>query len=99
MIQNVQQVPLQQRPTLGSPSAPRAPKKQRLEQGSSSQEEQYSPSLSLIRIDDETSLREQLRQIGGEGEMLVTSIDLEIGEPQEPPAPSLDLTMADYQGK
>ena len=24
---------------------------------------------------------------------------MEAGEPQEPPAPSLDLTVADYQGK
>ena len=31
--------------------------------------------------------------------MIVTSTDLEIGEHQEPPIPSLDLTMADYQGK
>ena len=61
--------------------------------------EKYSPSQSPIRIDDETSLREQLRQIGGEGDVIVTSIDLEVGEPQEPPAPSLDLTISDYQGK
>ena len=31
--------------------------------------------------------------------MIVNSTDLEIGEPQEPPTPSLDLTVADYQGK
>ena len=31
--------------------------------------------------------------------MVVTSTDLEIGEPQEPPIPSLDLIVADYQGK
>ena len=31
--------------------------------------------------------------------MIITPTDLEVGEPQEPPAPSLDLTIADYQGK
>ena len=31
--------------------------------------------------------------------MIVTSTNLDIGEPQEPPTPSLDLTVADYQGK
>ena len=45
------------------------------------------------------SLREQLKQIGGEGDVVVTSIDLEIGEPQEPSRPSLDLIISDYQGK
>ena len=61
--------------------------------------EQYSLSQSPIRFDDEASLREQIRKIGGDGDVIFTSIDLEIGEPQEPPTPSLDLTVADYQGK
>ena len=97
VIQNVQQSQRQQRQIPGSPPAT---KRQRLEQGSSSsQTEQYSPSQSPIRIDDEASLREQLKQIGGEGKVIVTPTELEAGEPQEPPAPSLDLTIADYQGK
>jgi len=55
--------------------------------------------MSPIRIDDEVSLREQLRRIGGDGDVIVTSTDLETGEPQEPPTPSLDLTIVDYHGK
>ena len=37
--------------------------------------------------------------MGGEGDVIVTSIDLNVGEPQEPPTPSLDLTIVDCQGK
>ena len=37
--------------------------------------------------------------MGGEGDIVVTSIDLERGVPQEPPMPSLDLIVADYKGK
>ena len=37
--------------------------------------------------------------MGGEGDVIVTSTDLNVGEPQEPPTPSLDLTIVDYQGK
>lgn len=100
MIQNVQQAPSQQKPISEDSPVESAPKRQKLEQGSSSsQAEQYSPSQSPIRIDDEVSLREQLRQIGEEGNVIVTPTDLEIGEPQEPPIPSLDLTVANYQGK
>ena len=37
--------------------------------------------------------------MGGEGDVIVTSTNLDVGEPQEPLIPSLDLTIADYQGK
>ncbi len=37
--------------------------------------------------------------MGGEGDVIVTSTDLDIGEPQEPPTHSLDLTIVYYQGK
>ena len=70
-----------------------------MDQGSSSHVEKYSPSQTPIQIYDEASLMEQLRYIGGEGDVIVTTIELEIGEPQEPPTPSLDLTIVDYQSK
>ena len=37
--------------------------------------------------------------MGGEGDIIITSIDMERGVPQEPPMTSLDLTVVDYQGK
>ena len=37
--------------------------------------------------------------MGGEGDIVVTSTDLERGVPQEPPMPSLDLTVFYYKGK
>ena len=37
--------------------------------------------------------------MGGEGDVIVTSTYLDVGEPQEPPIPSLYLTIVDYQGK
>lgn len=35
----------------------------------------------------------------GEGDIIVTLVDMEKGVPQESPMPSLYLTVADYQGK
>ena len=64
MVQHIQQILPHGRPRLESPSAASAPKRQKLEQGSSSRVEEYSPSQTPTRIDDEASLREQLRQIG-----------------------------------
>ena len=37
--------------------------------------------------------------MGGEGDIVVTSTDLERGVPQEPPIPSLDHIVSDYKGK
>ena len=43
--------------------------------------EEYSPTQTLIQIEDEASLREQLRKMGGEGDIVVISTDLERGMP------------------
>ena len=55
--------------------------------------------LKPLWIEDEASLREQLRQMGGEGDIVVTTADIERGVPEEPPMPSFDLTIVDYKGK
>ena len=37
--------------------------------------------------------------MGGEGDVILTFIDMKRGVLQEPPMPSLDLTFSNYQGK
>ena len=37
--------------------------------------------------------------MGGEGDIVVTTADIERGVSEEPPMPSFDLTVADYRGK
>lgn len=99
VAQNVQYNPPYKRPRSESPFDISSPKKQKLEQGSSSQIGEYSPSQTPLRIDDEASLREQLRKIGGEGDRVVITANIERGVPKEPPVPSFDLTSANYRGK
>ena len=55
--------------------------------------------MTPLKIDDEASLREQLRQIGGEGEIVIIADDIEGGVPIEPPVPYFDLTITDYRGR
>ena len=49
-------------------------------------------------MDNELSLREKLKQMGGEKYIIITTADIE-GVPEEPPMPTLALTVRDYRGK
>ena len=40
-----------------------------------------------------------MEQLGSQGGVSIISIELEEGNPQEPPMPSLELTVADYKGR
>ena len=74
-------------------------KRQRIEKGKSSKAEIYSPSQSPLRLDDEHIVKRELRQEGGQGNIIITPTQLEDNVPQEPLEPILDLIVADYRGK
>lgn len=99
VVKSVQPVPLYKKQLSESPPTAPTTKKKKLEQGSSYRVEEYSPSKSPIYIDNEYSLMEQLKQMGGEKEIFITTTDTEEGVPKEPPVPTLALTVGDYQGK
>ena len=50
-------------------------------------------------MDDELSLREQLKQMEGEKYIIITTANIEEGVPKEPPMPTLALTVRDYKGE
>ena len=52
-----------------------------------------------MRLDDEQTIRRELRQEGEQGNIIITPAELEENVPQEPLEPVLDLTVADYRGK
>ena len=52
--------------------------------GESSKVEMYPPSQSPLRIDDEQMVRQELRQKGVQGNIIITTIKLEENAPQEP---------------
>lgn len=95
VARSVLPVPPYKRPRFESPPDTYAPKKKKLEQGSSSNVEEYSPTQTPLMIDDELSLREQLRQVGGERDIMVKTVGIE-GVYEAPPMPTLTLTMGDY---
>ena len=96
---NVQPMPLYKRPLSKSPPIAPIAKKQKLEQDSSSKVEEYSSSQTPICIDDEDTLREKLRRIGGQRDVLITATKVEKGAPAEPPMTLLALTIEDFKGK
>jgi hypothetical protein len=63
------------------------------------QEESYSPSQNPIRIEEEQLTDEQIEQIGSQGEVFITQAEIDEGNPQEPPVPSFELTVADFRGR
>lgn len=64
-----------------------------------SQIEYYMPSQSPLHVGQEQLTREKIEQLGSQGGVFITAIELEEGNPQEPPIPSLELTISDYRGK
>ena len=48
---------------------------------------------------EEQLIEEKIEQIGSEGEVFITQAEINEGNPQEPPMPSLDLIMEDYKGR
>ena len=89
VAKSVQLVPQYKRPRSKSPLAIYAPEKQKLEQGSSYKVEEYSPTQTPLRIDGKVSLREQLRKMRGERDIMATTTNIEEGVPEEPPMPTL----------
>ena len=83
-----------EKPSADTADVPAA-KRQRIEE----RPDVYSPSQSLLRLDDEKTIRKELRQEGEQGNIIITPAELEENVPQEPPEPVLDLTVVDYRGK
>lgn len=52
-----------------------------------------------MRIEEEQLTREQSEQIGSQGGIFITQVELDEGNPQELLVPSLDLTVVDYRGR
>ena len=52
-----------------------------------------------MRIEEEQLTDKKIEQIGSQGEVFVTQIEINEGNPQEPPMPSLEMTVADFKGK
>ena len=61
-----------------------------------SQEKYYTPSQSPLHIWEEQPNRDK---IGSQGGVFITTIELEEGNPQEPPIPSLEIPVAYFKGK
>ena len=74
-------------------------KRKKLEEGSSSKIEEYSHSKTLIHFDNEDSLREKLKQVGGQDDVLIITSKIEEDILGEPTMPLLALTIEDFKGK
>ena len=54
---------------------------------------------SPLRIEEEQITGELIEQMGSQGDVFITQAELDEGNPPEPSIPSLDLTVADYNGR
>ncbi len=70
-----------------------------MEEGSLSKVAKYSPFKTCIHFDNEDPLREKLKYIGAQDDILITTLEVEEGMPKEPPMPLLSLTVEDFKGK
>lgn len=61
--------------------------------------EEYSPSQTLMRIEEEELTDEKIEQIGYQGGVFVTQEEIDEGNPQEPPVPSPEQIVVDYRGR
>lgn len=60
--------------------------------------EEYSPSQSPLWIEEEQLTGEKTEQLGSQGGIFITQVELDEGNPQEPPMPSLELKVVDFKG-
>ena len=75
------------------------PKIQKIIREQAPQVEEYSPTQSPLQTGDEWFTREQMEQLGSQREIFITQDELEEGNLQEPPIPSLELIVVDCGGK
>lgn len=75
------------------------PKRQKIEEKYVSQIEEYSSTQFQLHVRDEKITKEKMEQLGSQGGVFIIVSELEEGNPQEPPMPSLELTVADYRGR
>lgn len=59
----------------------------------------YTPSQSPLRLGNEQLIVEKMEQLGIQGNVFVTSLELEEGKLKEPPIPSMELIVANFKGK
>ena len=76
-----------------------SPKRQRIMKEHDPHFEEYSPTQSPVQIGEDQLTGEQIEKIGSQGGVFITQVELDEGNPQEPPMPSLDLTVVDYRGR
>ena len=76
-----------------------SPKRRRIIREEESHDESYSPSQTPMRIEEEQLTDEQIEQIGSQGGVFVTQVEINEGNPQEPPVPSFKLSIAELRGK
>ncbi len=75
------------------------PKRQKIEEKYVPQKKEYSPTQSPLHIGDKQLTKDKMEQLGSQGRVFIAISKLEVGYPQEPPMPSLELTVADYKGR
>ena len=61
--------------------------------------EENSPTQSPLWIGEEFFSKEQITQMGSQGGIFITQVELDEGNPQELPMSSLELTMEDFKGR
>ena len=76
-----------------------SPKRRKIIREEEPHEESYSPSQTPMRIEEEQLTDEKIEQIGSQGGVFVTQAEIDEGNPQEPPVPSFELTVADFRGR
>ena len=59
----------------------------------------YSPTQSPLWIGEEQITGEQIEQLGSQGGVFINQVELDKGNPYEPPMPSLDLIVVNYKGR
>ena len=76
-----------------------SPKRRKIIREEDPHVEEYSPSQTPMRIEEEQLAEEKIEQIGSQGGVFVTQVEIDEENPQEPPMPSFELTIADYRGR
>ena len=76
-----------------------SPKRRRIIREEESHDESYSPSQTPMRIEEEQLTNEKIEQIGSQGGIFVTQVEINEGSSQEPPVPSFELTVVDFRGR
>ena len=88
---------MEERPHEPSPKRRKIIREEKLQE--ELQGENYSPSQNPTRIEEEQLTNEKIEQIGSQGGVFVTQVEIDEGNHQEPLVPSFELTVVDFKGR